>query len=312
MGDYLDPRKEFGKAVTELARDNDKIVVLSTDSGNSSGFGDYAKLYPDRYIELGIMEQGAIGVASGLATIGKIPVFCAIAPFVTARPFEMFRNDLGYMNQNAKIVGRNCGFTYSDLGATHHSLEDFAIIRMIPGVVVLAPQDPSEIRAAVKAMIEHVGPVYMRIGNPKIPVLFEDKPFVIGKGSLLRDGGDVTLISTGSTTASVLQASEKLAEMGVDAQVIGMPTVCPIDREMVIEAARKTGKIVTIEEHYADGGLGTLVCEICSSEFPVPVKRLGVPKLYATSGAYEELLEYYDLDTDGIVGSVVDFISQLT
>lgn len=312
MGDYLDPRKEFGKAVTELARDNDKIVVLSTDSGNSSGFGDYAKLYPDRYIELGIMEQGAIGVASGLATIGKIPVFCAIAPFVTARPFEMFRNDLGYMNQNAKIVGRNCGFTYSDLGATHHSLEDFAIIRMIPGVVVLAPQDPSEIRAAVKAMIEHVGPVYMRIGNPKIPVLFEDKPFVIGKGSLLRDGGDVTLISTGSTTASVLQASEKLAEMGVDAQVIGMPTVCPIDREMVIEASRKTGKIVTIEEHYADGGLGTLVCEICSSEFPVPVKRLGVPKLYATSGAYEELLEYYDLDTDGIVGSVVDFISQLT
>ena len=129
MGDYLDPRKEFGKAVTELARDNDKIVVLSTDSGNSSGFGDFAKLYPDRYIELGIMEQGAIGVASGLATVGKIPVFCAIAPFVTARPFEMFRNDLGYMNQNAKIVGRNCGFTYSDLGATHHSLEDFAIIR---------------------------------------------------------------------------------------------------------------------------------------------------------------------------------------
>jgi transketolase len=307
IGDYLDPRKEFGKAVTELARDNGKIVVVSADSGNSSGFGDFARLYPDRYVELGIMEQGAVGVASGLATVGKIPVFCAIAPFVTARPFEMFRNDLGYMNQNVKIVGRNCGFSYSDLGATHHSLEDFAIIRMIPGVVVLAPQDPTEIRSAVKAMIEHVGPVYMRIGNPKIPVLFEEKPFVIGRGSILRDGGDVTIITTGSTTEAVLKAAEKLAGLGVDAQVIGMPTVCPIDRELVIDAAKKTGRIVTVEEHYADGGLGSLVCEICSSEYPVPVKRLGVPKLYATSGPYEELLEYYGLDMEGIVKSVKAF-----
>ena len=311
IGDYLDPRKEFGKAVTELARDNDKIVVISADSGNSSGFGDFAKLYPERYVELGIMEQGAIGVASGLATIGKIPVFCAIAPFVTARPFEMFRNDLGYMNQNVKIVGRNCGFTYSDLGATHHSLEDFAIIRMIPGVVILAPQDPTEIRAAVKAMIEHVGPVYMRIGNPKIPVLFEEKPFVIGKGSILRDGSDVTIITTGSTTEAVLKAAEILADLGVDAQVIGMPTVCPIDRELVIDAARKTGKMVTVEEHYTDGGLGSLVCEICSSEYPVPVKRLGVPKSYATSGPYEQLLEYYGLDKDGIVKSVEGFLGKL-
>ena len=311
IGDYLDPRKEFGKAVTELARDNDKIVVISADSGNSSGFGDFAKLYPERYVELGIMEQGAIGVASGLATIGKIPVFCAIAPFVTARPFEMFRNDLGYMNQNVKIVGRNCGFTYSDLGATHHSLEDFAIIRMIPGVVILAPQDPTEIKAAVKSMIEHVGPVYMRIGNPKIPVLFEEKPFVIGKGSILRDGRDVTIISTGSTTEAVLKAAEILADLGVDAQVIGMPTVCPIDRELVIDAARKTGKMVTVEEHYTDGGLGSLVCEICSSEYPVPVKRLGVPKSYATSGPYEQLLEYYGLDKDGIVKSVEEFLNRL-
>jgi len=310
IGDYFDPRKEFGKAVTELARDNDKIVVLSADSGNSSGFGDFAKLYPDRYVEVGIMEQGAVGVASGLATIGKIPVFCAIAPFVTSRPYEMFRNDLGYMKQNAKIVGRNCGFTYSDLGATHHSLEDFAIMRMIPGVTVLAPQDPTEIRAAVKAMIEHVGPVYMRIGNPKIPVLFEEKPFVIGKGDILKDGSDVTIISTGSTTEAALKAAETLAGQGVSAQVIGMPTVCPIDRELVIAAARKTGRIVTVEEHYQDGGLGTLVSEVCSSECPVPVKRLGVPKTYATSGPYEALLAYYGLDEAGIVKSVKEFLNR--
>ncbi len=308
IGQYFDPRKEFGKAVTELAATNEDIVVISADSGNSSGFGDFAKKYPERYIELGIMEQGAVGVAAGLASTGKIPVFCAIAPFVTARPFEMVRNDLGYMKQNAKLVGRNSGITYSDLGATHHSLEDFAIMRVIPGMVVLAPQDPTEIREAVKAMIEHVGPVYMRIGNPKIPELFESKPFEIGKGSVLRDGTDVSIISTGSTTEAALKAAEALAGQGVSAQVIGMPTVCPIDRELVLEAARKTGRIVTVEEHYADGGLGTLVCEVTSEAQPVPVKRLGIPKAYATSGPYEDILACYGLDAEGIAKSIREFV----
>lgn len=307
----MDPRKEFGKAVTEIAENNDKIVVISADSGKSSGFGEFMKLYPDRYYEIGIMEQAAVGVASGLATTGKIPVFCAIAPFVTLRPYEMFRNDIGYMNQNAKIVGRNCGFTYSDLGATHHSLEDFAITRMIPGVTVLAPQDPTEIRSAVKAMIEHEGPVYMRIGNPKIPVLFEERPFEIGKGHVLEDGTDVTVISTGSVTQAVLKAADSLRKQGISVQVIGMPTVWPIDKELVISAAKKTGKIVTVEEHYLDGGLGTIVSEVCSSEYPVPVKRLGVPKTYATSGTYEELLAYYGLDAEGIEKSVKEFLNNI-
>jgi transketolase len=310
IGEYFDPRKEFGKAVTELAAENERIVVISADSGKSSGFGDFAKLYPDRYIELGIMEQGAVGVAAGLASVGKIPVFCAIAPFVTARPFEMVRNDLGYMNQNAKLVGRNSGITYSDLGATHHSLEDFAIMRVIPGMVVLAPQDPTEIRSAVKAMIEHEGPVYMRIGNPKIPELFEPRPFVIGKGSILRDGTDVTIISTGSTTEAALKAATALSDQGVDAQVLGMPTVCPIDSELILEAANKTGRIITVEEHYVDGGLGTMVAEVVSSEYPVQVKRLGIPKAYATSGPYDEILACYGLDADGITDSVLNFVNE--
>jgi transketolase len=308
IGEYLDPRKEFGKAVTELAAENDKIVVLSADSGKSSGFGDFAKLYPDRYFECGIMEQGVVGVASGLATTGLIPVFCAIAPFVTARPFEMFRNDLGYMKQNVKIVGRNCGISYSDLGATHHSLEDFAIIRMIPGVVVLAPQDPTEIRGAVKAMIEHNGPVYMRIGNPKIPVLFEEEPFVIGKGRILQDGTDVTIISTGSVTKAAMEAADNLMKKGVSVRLIGMPTVYPLDEELVIESALKTGRIITVEEHYADGGLGTLVSEVCSTKCPVRVKRIGVPKEYASSGPYNELLSYYGLDAAGIEKSTIEFL----
>jgi len=308
IGEYFDPRKEFGKAVTELAAQDERIVVISADSGKSSGFGDFAKKYPERYIEVGIAEQSAVGVASGLATVGKIPVFCAIAPFVEARPFEMVRNDVGYMRQNVKLVGRNCGITYSDLGATHHSLEDFAIMRMIPGMVVLAPQDPTEIRSAVKAMIEHEGPVYMRIGNPKIPELFDPKPFVIGKGSILCDGSDVTLISTGSTTEAALKAAEMLAEQGISVQLIGMPTVCPIDRELVIEAARKTGRIVTVEEHYVEGGLGTMVSEVTGSECPVPVLRLGVPKDYATSGPYRDILSYYGLDAAGIAESVKGFV----
>ena len=308
IGEYLDPRKEFGKVITELASENNKIIVLSADSGKSSGFGDFSKLYPERYFECGIMEQGVIGVASGLATTGKIPVFCAIAPFVTSRPFEMFRNDLGYMKQNVKIVGRNCGISYSDLGATHHSLEDFAIIRMIPGVVVLAPQDPVEIRSAVKAMIEHEGPVYMRIGNPKIPILFEDEPFEIGKGRLIRDGAALTIISTGSMTKAAIEASDNLSKQGISVRLIGMPTVCPIDEELVIESAGKTNGIITVEEHYADGGLGTLVSELCSTKCPVRVERLGIPKVYASSGPYDELLSSYGLDAKGIEKSVIEFL----
>lgn len=308
IGEYLDPRKEFGKAVTELSEENDKIVVLSADSGKSSGFGDFVKLYPDRYFECGIMEQGVIGVASGLATTGKIPVFCAIAPFVTARPFEMFRNDLGYMKQNVKIIGRNCGISYSDLGATHHSLEDFAIIRMIPGVVVLAPQDPTEIKAAVKAMIKHEGPVYMRIGNQKIPNLFEDVPFEIGKGRIIKDGTDVTIISTGSTTKEAIEASDSLAKRGISVRLIGMPTVFPIDENLVIESAKKTKGIITVEEHYRDGGLGTIVSEVLSTKCPTRVERLGIPKTYASSGPYEELLAYYGLDAKGIENSTINFL----
>ena len=184
-GELKDPRKTFGKAVSDIAENDERIYVLSADSGGSSGFKEFAAAHPDRYFEFGIMEQGVTGIASGMATTGKIPVFCAIAPFVTCRNYEMFRNDLGYMRQNVKIVGRNGGFTYSDLGATHHSLEDYAIMRMIPGVVVLAPQSPDEIRGAAKAMLAHDGPVYMRIGNPPIPELYDgEREFVIGKGQL--------------------------------------------------------------------------------------------------------------------------------
>lgn len=303
-----DPRKIFGAAITECAKNNDSIVVLSADSGGSSGFSDFQKLYPERYYEFGIMEQGVTGIASGLATTGKTPVFCAIAPFATSRNFEMFRNDIGYMKQNVKIVGRNSGISYSDLGSTHHSLEDFAIIRMIPGVTILAPQDPDEITSAVRAMLAHEGPVYMRIGNEKIPYLYEADEFKIGKGKVIREGRDVTIIMTGSIAGNVLQAVELLEAEGVEAEVVAMPTVCPIDSELIQRSGAKTGRIVTVEEHYVIGGLGTIVQEVVSESICVPVKKLGIPHTYATSGPYADITEHYMLDGKGIAQSVTDLL----
>ncbi|BEU88881.1 transketolase family protein [Selenomonas sp. TAMA-11512] len=311
VGELFDPRKEFGKAVTELAATNEKIVVLSADSGKSSGFGGFIEKYPERYFECGIMEQGVVGMAAGMATTGLIPVFCAIAPFITARAFEMVRNDTGYMKQNVKLVGRNCGVTYSDLGATHQSLDDLALMSLIPGVTVLAPQDPMEIREAVKAMIEMDGPVYMRIGNPKIPQLFEDKPFVIGKADVLREGSDVTIVATGSSTMEVLEAQELLAKSGIKAEVIGSPTVVPLDVEMIKASAKKTGRVVTVEEHYVHGGLGTLVSEALSETKDAVVHRVGMPNGYAvTDSNYRELLAYYKLDGKGIAETVTELLKK--
>ncbi len=309
IGEREDPRKVFGQAICALAQDNEKIVLLSADSGKSSGFGDFMEKHPERYFEFGIMEQAVVGIASGFATAGKIPVFCAIAPFVTARPYEMFRNDLGYMRQNVKIVGRNGGITYSDLGSTHHSLDDFGIIRMIPGVVILSPQDPGEIRSACKAMLEYDGPCYMRIGNDKIPNLFEDGEFVIGKGRLIRAGTDVTIISTGSMTKSVIDTAEELEKAGISAEVIGMPAICPLDEDIIIRSAEKTRRVVTVEEHYAYGGLGTMVADLLCCHYPVPVKKLAIPNEYASSGPYDQVLAHYGMDTDGIFKSVCEFLS---
>lgn len=303
-----DPRKVFGAAVTAAAADNSEIVVLSADSGGSSGFGEFRMRYPRRYFEFGIMEQGAVGFAAGLATTGAIPVFCAIAPFVTSRPFEMFRNDVGYMRQNVKVVGRNSGISYSDLGATHHSLEDFAIIRMIPGVTILAPVDPGEIASAAHAMLEYDGPVYMRIGNDPIPELFPSTPFVIGKGKVVRPGRDVTVIMTGSVAGNVMDALPLLEAKGIGVELLSMPTVHPLDRELILSSIGKTGKAVTVEEHYTVGGLGTMVQELCSECLPFAVCKLGLPHVYATSGPYRQVLAHYGLDPQGIAASIERFL----
>jgi transketolase len=309
INELKDPRKTFGEAVVEAAEINPDVVVLSADSSSGSGLGDFRKKFPDRHFEFGIMEQGVTGFASGLATTGKIPVFAAIAPFVTARNFEMFRNDLGYMNQNVKIVGRSAGLTYDQLGSTHHSIDDVAIIRTIPGVTVINPGDPVTIKKAVHAMIKHVGPCYMKIGSPAMPVLYEeDVDFTLGKGIVIKKGHDVALIGTGTVLSKAVAASKLLEEAGVSVRLIDMHTIKPLDRDLVLSAARDTGKIVTVEEHFVTGGLGSAIAELCSQEYPVQIKMIGIGDNFASNGPYEELLRKYGFQPDQIRDTVIEFL----
>jgi len=310
MNELKDPRKTFGEAVIEAAEKNPNVIVLSADSSSGSGLGTFPSLFPDRHFEFGIMEQGVIGFASGLATTGKIPVFAAIAPFVTARPFEMFRNDLGYMNQNVKVVGRCAGLTYDQLGSTHHSIDDVAIIRTIPGVTIINPGDPVTIKKAVHAMIDHIGPCYMKIGNFKMPVLYpEDVNFRLGKGIVIKDGHDVTLIGTGTVLSKAVAAAGLLEESGISVRLIDIHTIKPLDRELILSAARETGRIVTVEEHFIAGGLGSAVAELCSQEHPVRMKMIGIGDHYASNGPYEELLRKYGLQPDQIRETVIQFLN---
>ncbi|HEY3544754.1 MAG TPA: transketolase C-terminal domain-containing protein [Propionicimonas sp.] len=305
-----DPRKAFGAALTHEAELDERIIALSADSGGSSGLGAFQQRFPDRYLEFGIQEQGVTGVAAGLATTGMIPVFCAIAPFVTCRNFEQFRNDLGYMDQNVKVVGRNGGFTYADLGSTHHSLEDYALMRMIPGVTVLAPQDVGEIRGAVHAMLEIKGPVYMRIGNASVPQLFPDDDFAIGRGRHVREGADVTVISTGYTTVAVVEAVDALIGEGVGVDLLCLGTVAPLDEELIVESARRTTHVITVEEHYSRGGLGGAVAELLSGVFPVVVDRVAVPHVYVPAGPYAEILKSFGLDATGLEVRIRELVTR--
>jgi transketolase len=310
MNELKDPRKTFGEAVIEAAKNNPKVVVLSADSSSGSGLAAFPSLFPERHFEFGIMEQGVMGYASGLATTGKIPVFAAIAPFVTARPFEMFRNDLGYMNQNVKVVGRCAGLTYEQLGSTHHSIDDVALIRTIPGVTVINPGDPVTIKKAVHAMIEHIGPCYMKIGNPKMPVLYpEDVDFKLGKGIIIKEGHDVALIGTGTVLSKAVAAARLLEEAGISVRLIDIHTIKPIDRDLILSTAREIGKIVTVEEHFIAGGLGSTIAEICSQEYPVKMKMIGIGDYYASNGPYEELIGKYGIQPDQIYETTMKFLT---
>ena len=290
-------RESFGQTLVELAEQYPQVVVLDADLAEATKTVLFKNAYPERFTDCGIAECNMVGVAAGLAACGKIPFATSFAMFSAGRAYEQIRNSVGYPHLNVKIVGSHAGISVGEDGATHQCNEDLALMRTIPGMVVLNPADHYEMKAAVKAAIEYYGPVYIRLG--RLPVESfnnsDDYRFEIGKGITLRGGKDITVVATGLMVSRALQAVKALEEQGIDARLIDIHTLKPIDRELIVKAAKETGRIVTVEEHNVIGGLGDAVCGVLCEEYPVPVVKIGVNDEFGHSGPANELLEDYGL-----------------
>lgn len=299
-------RESFGEALANLAETNPDIVVLDADLAEATKTGIFKKKYPDRFIDCGIAECNMIGIAAGLATCGKVPFAASFAMFSAGRAFEQVRNSVGYPHLNVKIAGSHAGISVGEDGATHQCCEDIALMRTIPGMVILNPCDHYEMQAAVKAAADYKGPVYIRLGRLAVETLERqgDCEFEIGKGLTLRDGTDITVIATGLMVQEAVKAAKELEAQGVSARVIDMHTIKPLDRELVLKAARETGRIVTVEEHNIIGGLGEAVASCVCEECPVPVIRIGVNDVFGHSGPATELLKEFGLCAENIVSTV--------
>ncbi|MBQ1740020.1 MAG: transketolase family protein [Lachnospiraceae bacterium] len=303
-------RESYGNALKDLAEEFPQLVVLDADLAAATKTGIFRKAYPDRHIDCGIAESNMMGVAAGLSLTGKIPFVSSFAMFAAGRAFEQVRNSIGYPHLNVKIGATHAGISVGEDGASHQCNEDIALMRTIPGMVVMCPADDIEAKAAVRAALEYEGPVYIRFGRAACTVI-NDKPdykFEIGKGSIVREGKDVTIVATGIMVDSAIGAAEMLAADGIDAEVINICTIKPIDRDIIINSARKTGKVVTCEEHSVIGGLGSAVCEVLSEECPVKVKRVGMQDVFGESGSAADLIHKYGLDAEGVYKSVKEFI----
>jgi transketolase len=299
-------RVSYGNALTELAEEFPNLVVLDADLAAATQTGIFKKAYPDRHIDCGIAECNMVGIAAGLAATGKIPFVSSFAMFAAGRAFEQVRNAVGYPKLNVKIGATHAGISVGEDGASHQCNEDIALMRTIPGMVVLNPSDDVEAKAAVRAALEHEGPVYCRFGRLAAPVI-NDRPdykFELGKGVVLREGKDVTIVATGLEVSFALEAAELLAKDGVDAKVINIHTIKPLDEELIIAAAKETGKVVTVEEHSVIGGLGSAVCDTLSANAPTPVLKIGMQDTFGESGPAVALLEKYKLDGKGIYEQV--------
>ena len=302
-------RDSYGNALAQLGTEHPEVVVLDADLAAATKTGTFKKAHPERFIDCGIAESNMIGVAAGLAAAGKVPFSSSFAMFAAGRAFEQIRNSVGYPHLNVKIGATHAGISVGEDGATHQCNEDIALMRTIPGMVVINPSDDVEARAAVQAAYEHQGPVYMRFGRLAVPVINdEDYKFEIGKGKVLREGTDVAIIANGLCVAESLDAAEKLAAEGINAQVINMATVKPLDTELVLEAAKATGKVVTVEEHSVIGGLGSAVCDVLSEQLPTPVLKIGVNDVFGHSGPAVELIKEFGLDGDSIAAKVKEFV----
>ncbi len=296
-------RDSYGNALASLATEYPNLVVLDADLAGATKTATFKKACPERHIDCGIAEANMVGIAAGLASCGMIPFASSFAMFAAGRAFEQIRNSVGYPHANVKIGATHAGISVGEDGATHQCNEDIALMRTIPGMVVINPADDVEAKAAVKAAIEYVGPVYLRFGRMAVPVFNNEETykFELGKGITLRDGKDVTIVATGLMVAEAIEAGEKLAAEGIDARVINIHTIKPLDEELIIKAAKETGKIITIEEHSVIGGLGSAVCDALAANCPVPVVKMGVQDVFGHSGPGGDLITEFGLRAANIV-----------
>ena len=294
-------RDAYGEALAELGAINDKVVVLDADLSKSTKTNDFKKVYPERFFNLGIAEQNLLGTAAGFAAAGKIPFASSFAVFAVGRAYDQIRNSIAYPNLNVKIAATHAGLTVGEDGGSHQMLEDIALMRAVPNMTVIVPADGVETKQVVMAAAEHEGPVYIRLGRPKVPVLLgDDYKFEIGKGVVLKEGTDVTLIGTGIMVSKAVEAAELLAADGISAAVVNISTIKPLDNALITEMAQKTGAVVTCEEHNIYGGLGSAVAEVLVENCPVPMARVGVEDKFGESGLPDELLEKYGLTAANI------------
>ena len=305
-------RESYGNALIEIGKENPNLVVLDADLAAATKTGMFKKVFPERHIDWGIAESNMAGVAAGLSLTGKIPFMSSFAMFAAGRAFEQVRNSIGYPHLNVKIGATHAGITVGEDGATHQCNEDIALMRTIPGMVVMCPADDVEAKAAVRAAVEYDGPVYIRFGRAAVPVINDtpDYKFEIGKGTVVREGTDVTIVATGICVDSALGAAEKLAAEGISAEVINICTIKPLDEDIIIKSAKKTGKVVTAEEHSVIGGLGSAVCDALCKSYPTPVYKIGMQDCFGESGSAAALVQKYKLDAQGVYEQVKEFVNK--
>ncbi len=303
-------RESYGKALVELAKEHENLYVLDADLAEATKTVIFKKEFPERHIDCGIAECNMMGIAAGLASTGKVPFASSFAMFAAGRAFEQVRNSIGYPHLNVKIGATHAGISVGEDGATHQCNEDIALMRAIPGMVVINPADDVEARAAVRAAYEYEGPVYLRFGRLAVPVINdkEDYKFEIGKGITLKEGKDVTIVATGLCVNESLIAAELLEKEGINAKVVNIHTIKPIDKDLIIASAKETGKVVTVEEHSIIGGLGSAVCDVLSENYPTKVLKIGVNDVFGESGPAVALIKKYGLDGESIAEKVKAFV----
>ncbi len=302
-------RQSYGEALVELGKEHDDFLVLDADLAAATKSGMFKKEFPDRFIDCGIAEQNLMGVAAGIATTGHKVFASTFAMFAAGRAFEVVRNSIGYPHLHVVIGATHAGISVGEDGATHQCNEDVALMRTIPGMTVIVPADDTEAKAAVRAAYEADGPVYLRLGRLAAPVIHgDDYKFQIGKAVVEREGTDVTVVACGLMVGSALEAAEALAAKGISCEVINMATIKPLDEETLLASAKKTGKVVTVEEHSVIGGLGSAVCDVLSAKLPTPVKKVGVQDVFGESGPAVDLLAKYGLDGAGVAASIEEFV----